>query len=209
MIKLNTTQATPQVQSTEATAQCKPAARKALETPMGPTGQLAISSQIAALPSQALNALAQGAKNLGAVAAVAALTLGLAGCQLGEPMTEPRPYEPIEVHMSAGEQSATLGYKGETKLAADVRIKLHKQANAAHEGSRSGLFFKHAGEDNKLDATELQGMLKTAGIGKADFVRKIGANAAIGLRDATGDSKLSYGEFKPMIYAPSELAEGK
>lgn len=209
MIKLNTTPSTQQIRATEAAAQFQPADRKTLETPMGPTGHRPITAQIAALPSQALNALAQGAKNLGALAAVAGLTLGLAGCQLGEPMTEPRPYEPIEVHMSGGENSATLGYTGETKLAADVRIKLHTQANAAHEGNRAGLFLEHAGEDKKLEAAELEGLLKTSGVGKSDFLRKVGTAAAISLRDATGDGKLSYGEFKPMIYAPSELAEGK
>ncbi len=52
-------------------------------------------------------------------------------------------------------------------------------------------------------------MMENAKVGSTDIGRMLGAKAAIALRDANKDGKLSYGEFKPVVYAPSETAEGK
>lgn len=184
-----------------------------LETPLGPTEPRAKARGV--LPprgplGQMLQSIQRGAKNVATGGAIMALAVGLAGCNLGSEPTEPRPYEPIrEVSVDIGEGGVQVGTVGETRIAADLRIALHNHANAEHRGSRSGLFLHHAGEDRLLSATELAGMMEAAKVGSGDVQRFLGAKAAVALRDATGDQRLSWGEFKPVVFAPSELAEGK
>ncbi len=213
MLKLNTTRAaeTIQLQNTAAAGSPNPVQAK-LQTPLGPTGhRLSSGSNLNQVkqPGQFITNVLRGAKNLAAGAAMTGLVFGLSGCNLGETPTEPRPYEPIEMHTTADDSSVAIGYTGETKIAADLRIALHKSANANHEGSRSRLFLDHAGEDRQLSSGEFQTMMENAQVGSTDIGRMLGAKAAIALRDANKDGKLSYGEFKPVVYAPSEIAEGK
>lgn len=212
-LNLHKTTPSPQLSGPPSGSEAQRAKSSTLETPLGPTGDRPGSNAGTAHPShplgQRLGGIQRGIRNLAAGAAVMALAVGLTGCNLGEQKTEPRPHEPMEVHMSAGDDSVSLGTTGETAVAARLRIALHEHANTQHEGSRSRLFLHHAGEDQQLSSSELASMMEAAGVGNSDFGRLAASKAAMAFRDATDDGKLSWGEFKQIIYAPSELAEGK